>query len=141
MQQVTGRLTADAVVAATKSGKEVVNFRIADNETYRRKGEDKPVKITTYFNCAYWLNTAVAKVLRKGAVVQLNGRMSGRAYQTNTGETGVSLDFNTSRIEVLAYAVKGSEVAIDKDQNSADKQPQKANGKKQEPENKDDMPF
>ena len=55
MQQVTGRLTADAVVAATKSGKEVVNFRIADNETYRRKGEDEPVKITTYFNCAYWL--------------------------------------------------------------------------------------
>ncbi len=104
MQQITGRLTADATVTTVEGGKEVVNFNLADNETYKRKGETEPVQITTYFRCAYWLSSAVAKVLKKGAVVQLQGRVIPRAYETNTGDWGASLNFHTNRIEVLAYA-------------------------------------
>lgn len=135
MQQVTGRLTGDAVVTTTNSGKEVVNFRIADNETYKRKGDDEPTQVTTFFNCSYWLSAAVAKVLRKGAVVQLNGRISARAYQTNTGDTGTSLDFHTNRIEVLAYAKGTGEEAAEKPAKKG-----KANNRP-EPAEKEDLPF
>jgi len=137
MQQITGRLTADATVKNLESGKQVVNFSIAENQSYTPKGGET-VNVPTYFNCSYWLNTAVAKVLRKGAVVQLNGRVSARAYQSNTGDLGASLDFLTNRLEVLAYAQ-------DKSQNSPakDKQPNSKgkSGKKQNGADEDDLPF
>lgn len=135
MQQITGRLTADATVKTLEGGKQVVNFSIADNETYKPKGQDEPVQVTTFFNCSYWINTAVAAVLRKGAVVQLNGRMSARGYQTNTGDIDASLNFRTNRIEVLAYADKG---AGNKGANST---APKTNKKDSNDEGKDDLPF
>ncbi|MBS1528474.1 MAG: single-stranded DNA-binding protein [Bacteroidetes bacterium] len=133
MQQVTGRLTADAVVRTLDSGKEVVSFSIADNDTFKRKGAEESETITTYFNCAFWLGTGVAKVLLKGAVVQLNGRLTAKPYQTNTGDMAASLNFNASRISVLAYAPK------DKRQTDTAK-PAKEN-RKGPNETKDDLPF
>ena len=134
MQQITGRLTADAVVKTIDGGRQVVNFSIADNESYKPKGKDEPVQVSTFFNCAYWFNTAVARVLRKGAVVQLNGRVSARAYQNNTGDMAAALNFHTSRIEVLAYA----------DRKESDSQPvtKAENTKKGKGEGTDDdLPF
>ncbi|MBS1532550.1 MAG: single-stranded DNA-binding protein [Bacteroidetes bacterium] len=104
MQQFTGRLTADAVVKTLDSGKEVVSFSIAENQTYKRKGDNDPQQFTTYFNCSYWTSTGIAQVLRKGAVVQINGRVSARAYMTNTGDATASLNLHANRIEVLSYA-------------------------------------
>ncbi|MFB9840879.1 single-stranded DNA-binding protein [Mucilaginibacter ginsenosidivorans] len=137
MQQFTGRVTADAIVKTLDGGKEVVSFSIADNESYKPKGQDEPVQISTFFNCSYWAHTGVAKVLRKGAVVQVNGRVSARPYTTNTGDAAASLNVHANRIEVLAYAT-------DKPDNAAKG---KKNGKQNTPtgnsndEVKDDLPF
>lgn len=136
MQQITGRLTADATVKTLEGGKQVVNFSIADNETYKPKGQDEPVQVTTFFNCSYWINTAVAAVLRKGAVVQLSGRMSARGYQTNTGGIDAALNFRTNRIEVLAYADKGAG-----NKGSAKSTAPKTGKKDNKDEGKDDLPF
>jgi len=136
MQQITGRLTADATVKTLEGGKQVVNFSIADNETYKPKGQDEPVQVTTFFNCSYWIHTGVAAVLRKGAVVQLNGRMSARGYQTNTGDIDASLNFHTSRIDVLAYADKGSANKV-----GAKSTALKSDKKDSKDEGKDDLPF
>jgi single-strand DNA-binding protein len=106
MQQIIGTITADAQVKTLDSGKTVVNFSIADNETYTPKGGTEPTTITTFFNCAYWLGEGVAKVLRKGATVLVNGRVSARAYTSNTGDLGAALDFHTNRITVVHYAPK-----------------------------------
>jgi len=134
MQQITGRLTADAIVKTIDGGKQVVNFSIADSETYKPKGQDEVKEISTFFNCSYWFNPAVAKVLRKGAVVQLNGRVSARPYQANTGDAAAALNFHTNRIEVLAYAAKK-----DSDSNSSQKtDPSKNTGNGQ---TIDDLPF
>lgn len=141
MQQVTGRLTGDAVVKTTKSGKEVVNFRIADNETYKRKGESEPTIITTYFNCAFWLGTSVAKVLRKGAVVQLNGRASARAYQSNTGDLGAALEFNANRIAVLAYAPKAEDTGGTREAKPVTKKGTGAQNSSKVDNADDDLPF
>lgn len=131
MQQVTGRLTKDATVKTLESGKQVVSFSIADNESYKPKGKDEAVQVTTFFNCSYWVGTKVAQVLLKGAVVQLSGRVSARPYQTNTGDLTASLDFHTSRIDVLRYADKAKEDGAAKPQS----------GKKNDSDNKDDLPF
>ena len=44
--ELTGRVTADAVVSTTKSGKEVVEFSIAINDYYKPKGATDAVQIT-----------------------------------------------------------------------------------------------
>jgi len=133
MQQITGRLTADAIVKTLDSGKDVVNFSIADNEQYKRKGTDEPLKFTTFFSCSYWANTAIAQVLRKGAVVQISGRISARAYTTNTGDAAASLNLHANRIEVLAYA---------QDKATSTPQPkEQANSKKTKERETDDLPF
>jgi single-strand DNA-binding protein len=134
MQQITGRLTADAIVKTLDSGKDVVNFSIADNEQYKRKGTDEQLKFTTFFSCSYWANTAIAQVLRKGAVVQISGRISARAYTTNTGDAAASLNLHANRIEVLAYAQDKTA--------SAQQQPkEQANSKKTKEPETDDLPF
>lgn len=130
MQQVIGTVTADATVKTLDSGKKVINFSIADNETYTPKGSTEPTTITTFFNCSYWLGEGVAKVLRKGATVLVNGRVSARAYTSNTGDTGTALDFHTNAIKVVHYAPKAEKGA---------KSATKKEGKKDE--SKEDLPF
>ena len=140
MQQVTGRLTADATVKVLESGKEVVNFSIAENQRYKPKGGGEAVEIPTFFSCSFWMGTAVAQVLRKGATVMLTGRISARPYQTNTGDWTAGLNFHANQIEVQSYAPKAAE--------ATEEAPKKATGKAgakskaaQQQEEKDDLPF
>ena len=130
MQQITGKLTADATVKTLDSGKQVVSFSIVDNDIYKPKDGSDPVKFTTFFNCSYWVNTNVTKVLRKGAVVRLDGRLSARGYTTNTNDIAASLDFHTNFIKVLAY----SGTKEDKAEAATAAQPDNT-------VNKDDLPF
>lgn len=137
MQQVTGRLTADATVKVLESGKEVVNFSIAENQRYKPKGGGEAVEIPTFFSCSFWLGTAVAQVLRKGATVLLTGRISARPYQTNTGDWTAALNFHANQIEVQTYAPKAAEEALKKAAGKTGAK-SKANQKQEE---KDDLPF
>jgi len=109
MQQVTGRLTADATVKTLESGKTVVNFSIAENQRYKPKGSDDYVDIPTFFNVSYWLSTSIAQVLRKGTTVLLNGRIRANPYYTNTNALAASLEFKASRIEIQSFAPKKEE--------------------------------
>lgn len=137
MQQFTGRVTADAIVKTLEGGREVVSFSIADNESYKPKGQDEPVQVSTFFNCSYWAHTGVAKVLRKGAVVQVNGRVSARPYTTNTGDAAASLNVHANRIEVLAYA--NDKVAAPANEKKEGKS--NSNPKKEKDNEVDDLPF
>lgn len=97
--EITGRLTADAVVRTVSGDKSVVGFSLAINDSYRSNGETK--RITTFFECSYWLNTGIAEYLRKGGLVQLSGRVGINAYKGMDGEVRASLTFNTSDIKLL----------------------------------------
>lgn len=122
--ELTGRLTADAVVT-TVADKQVVNFRIADNESYKPKGATTYTQITTYFACAYWLSAKVAGVLLKGAIVTLKGRVGSKAYLTKKGEPASELTFHVDGVKVVQFAKK-TEVASVVEQN---------------PPHEDDLPF
>lgn len=100
--EITGRLTADAVVRTVSAGRKVVGFSIAINDTFRSGGELK--KVTTFIDCSYWMNTGIADYLKKGGWVQLYGRIGVNAYLGGNNEAKASLTFHTSEIKLLGSA-------------------------------------
>ncbi|GAA6766870.1 hypothetical protein AAFH68_28170 [Flavobacterium sp. CGRL1] len=106
---IIGRVTKDAEVRTLSNSKQVVNFSVATNESYRNK-EGERVEQTTYFECAYWISPKVAGILTKGTLVELSGRVSARAWTGNNGEPRAGLNFNTSQIK-LHGSVKKSDTA------------------------------
>ena len=99
--QFTGNLTADATTRTTSNEKEVVNFSIALNHSYKPKNGER-VKKVTYVKCAYWLSTAVVAYLKKGKPVQITGFPSVSAYLNQQGEPIGQLEMNVTTIDFLA---------------------------------------
>lgn len=132
--EITGRLTADATVNTTKSEKEVVNFRIAVNDSYRDKTTGEIKELTTYINCAYWRTSKAAAWLRKGLLVQLYGRIGMNVYNNMKGEAVGSLTFHVKDIDVLAFPKRTGDGAA--------AQPYTGKQQSQNSEQaKDDLPF
>lgn len=98
--EIIGRITADAAVSETKAGKKVVNFSIAINDTYKTKGSDEVQKITTYVNCAYWINPGIAPYLTKGSLVECAGRIGVNAWTGKDGDAKASLTFHVNNIKL-----------------------------------------
>lgn len=132
--EITGRLTADATVSTTKKDRQVVNFSIAINDSYRQKDTGELKEVTTYINCAYWLSAKVAAWLRKGALVQLYGRIGLNVYNDMEGKAVGSLNFHVNDIKLLAFPKKGN--------GSTDTATPVAGGAEQGSDNeKDNLPF
>ncbi|OXB00132.1 single-stranded DNA-binding protein [Flavobacterium oncorhynchi] len=128
---IIGRVTKDAEVRTLSGNRQVVNFSIAANESYRSK-EGERVEQTTYFDCAYWISPKVADILTKGTLVELSGRVSARAWKGSDGELHAGLNFNTSQIK-LHGGVKKAQTA------ETTTQTQSSKPTVQEPE--EDLPF
>lgn len=101
-----GRLTADATVNETKTGKKVVNFSIAINDSYKTKGSNEVTKIVTYVNCSYWLNAGIAPYLTKGTLVECAGRIRADAWTNKEGEVKARLLFNAGSIKLHGGGAK-----------------------------------
>ena len=132
--EITGRLTADAQVNKVGSDRQVVNFSIAINDSYRPKGSSEVKEVATYINCSYWLSTKSAEWLRKGAMVELFGRIGMNVYSNMDNKAVGSLTFHVNNIKVLAFAKK-REQAEDTPSYSAQQGNTNGNGVK------DDLPF
>ena len=98
--EIIGRLTADAKVNTLKNEQKVVNFSVAVNDYYKPKGAEQPVKLTNYFNCAYWMNPSIAQHLTKGTLVELYGRIGVNAWTNAEGKAKASLNFHVSNIKL-----------------------------------------
>ncbi len=96
---IIGRLTRDAEVRTTSQDKQVVNFSVATNDSYKNKQGER-IEQTTYFDCSYWLSSKVATLLTKGTLVELTGRVSTRAWKGIDGEPKAGLNFHTSNIKL-----------------------------------------
>ena len=128
---ITGRLTRDAEVRTTSQDKQVVNFSVAINDSYKNKSGER-IEQTTYFDCSYWITPNVAKLLTKGTLVELSGRVSTRAWTGNDGELRAGLNFHTSQIKLHGGSRKAETV-----QATA----QTKNNKVTAQETADDLPF
>lgn len=105
--EITGRIVKDASVFKVKENSEVVNFSIAVNDSYKPKNSTELKKITTYIDCSYWLSSKSAQWLKKGAIVELFGRIGLNVYIGNDGQAHGALTFHTSHIKILAFAKDG----------------------------------
>ena len=117
---ITGRLTADAQVRSGSEGRQVVNFSVAVNDSYKAKNGER-VTQTEFFDCSYWIGTAVAQYLTKGTIVELSGRVSARAWVDSEGNAKAGLNFHTSKI-----TLHGGGVAADRTQSRQPVQAQPA---------------
>jgi len=134
---ITGRVTKDAQVRTLSDSRQVVNFSVAINESYKNRKGDK-VEQTTFFECAYWISPRVAEWLTKGTVVELTGTVSARAWTGNDGEPRAGLNFNTSNIKLYGGGQKSEGAQAAKAGQTAE---QGENKKATLKEPEDDIPF
>ena len=128
--EISGRITKDAVMVKVSNDREVVNFSIAINDSYRPKGSGELKKIVTYIDCSYWMGSKMAQWLKKGTVVELFGRIGLNVYNNAEGKALGSLTFHTSNIKILVFP---------KTENTAEVSAvQKKNADQDTP---DDLPF
>jgi len=127
--EITGRIVKDASVFKVKEKREVVNFSIAVNDSYKPKGSTETKKIVTYIDCSYWMSAGLAQWLKKGTLVQLFGRIGLNVYIGNDSQAHGSLTFHTSDIKILVFPqVENSK-------------PAPALKKENVSDNPDDLPF
>ena len=106
---IIGRITKDALVKQLKDEKQVVEFTVAVNDYYKPKnGEGK--QFTLFVHCTYWFGTAIAERLKKGTLVELNGRAYLNAYNDRQGEAKASLNCHVNKIQIHS-SVKQAEKA------------------------------
>ena len=108
--EITGRITADAKVNTVKGDKEVVNFSIAVNDRYKVKGTNEVKEFVTFINVAWWMGTGITKILKKGAIVTVAGRLSCNAYIDLNGNAKASINFNANKIDLI-HSKKSEAVA------------------------------
>jgi single-strand DNA-binding protein len=104
--EITGRITKDATMHKVSNDKQVVNFSIAINDSYKPKGSSEYKEIVTYIDCSYWLGSNVVQWLKKGTLVQLFGRIGLSVYTTSDGRALGTLTFHTNNLKILVFAKK-----------------------------------
>ena len=81
------------------NGNQVVNFSVAVNDNLPKQSRLKTYSKPPFLTVAYWLSTGVAPYLTKGTLVELEGRVSARAWLNREGEPQAGLNFHTSKIK------------------------------------------
>jgi single-strand DNA-binding protein len=137
--EITGRVTADAQVRSLSEGKQVVNFSVAVNDSYKAKNGER-VTQTDFFDCSYWIGTGIAQYLTKGTVVELSGRVSARAWVDAQGQAKAGLNFHTSKITLHGGGQPASGGAA-KGQQAKAEQMEATGTVVQGDREKDDLPF
>ena len=102
--EITGRITKDALARKVGNEKQVVNFSIAINDSYKPKGSNEYTEVATFIDCSYWLNAKTAKWLKKGALVQLFGRIGLNVYNSSDVIALGSLKFHTNNLKIVVFA-------------------------------------
>ena len=109
---IIGRITSDAVVKNLKDEKQVVNFSVAENHYYKPKNGEG-IQTTTYYNCSYWISTVIANRLKKGALVEITGRLNANAWIDLKGDAKASVNVHADTIKI--HATGKSETVVSKE--------------------------
>ena len=109
--EIIGNLGSDATVRDVNNSK-AIGFSVAHSEKYKN-AQGVEVEKTTWVNCTLWKyegqSTEIAKYLKKGTMVAVEGFPSVRGYQTQQGEIGASLECRVSFIKLLSAKSTGAD--------------------------------
>lgn len=94
-----GRLTKDADIRSTKSGKVVASFTLAVDRPYTQNGK----KEADFIACQIWGKSAevLGKSVHKGQRVLLEGRLQIRQYTDKNGNKRTAAEVVTDRFEFI----------------------------------------
>ena len=99
---VIGNLGRDPEMRYTPNGQGVTSFSVASSRRYTTSAGEQREE-TEWFNCSAFgrLADTCNQYLTKGKQVYVEGRLSSRTYQTQSGETRHSNDINVTDIQFL----------------------------------------
>lgn len=94
-----GRLTKDADIRSTQSGKVVASFTLAVDRPYTQNGK----KEADFIACQIWGKSAevFGKSVHKGQRVLLEGRLQLRQYTDKNGNKRTAAEVVTDRFEFI----------------------------------------
>ena len=97
-----GNLGQDPETKTTESGKKLVHFTMATNESFKN-AEGQRVNETTWHNIIAWngLADVAGKFLKKGNEVAVEGRIVYRTYEDKKGVTKYITEIVLSDLELL----------------------------------------
>lgn len=100
--EIQGYLGRDAEIRSFESGRMLVTLSIATNESYKNtKGE--LVTSTTWHNVAHWrtkMEDSMRDNLKKGALVQVEGKLNTRKYTDKKGEDRYITEVIAQKVEL-----------------------------------------
>jgi len=100
--QLIGNLGNAPDVKTTETGKKLVRFSLATNETYRNASGEK-IKETQWHNLIAWGNLAdiAEKYLNKGSEVAIEGKLINRNYTDKEGNKKYITEIQVSEMLLL----------------------------------------
>lgn len=106
--QLIGNLGKDPEIRAIPSGAKVANFSIATTESYTGKDGQKQDK-TEWHNIFMWRGLAeiAEKYLRKGSQVYIEGRLSTRSWDDQSGNKKYMTEIIADNLVMLGKAGSG----------------------------------
>ena len=98
---LVGRLGKDPELKYTTTGRAVVNFSIATNETWVKN--DEKHEITDWHNVVLWGKIAeiAGQYLSKGSRVFIEGKLRTRKWEDKNGQTKYTTEVIGDRLEFL----------------------------------------
>jgi single-strand DNA-binding protein len=104
---VAGRVTRDAEMRFTDTGKQVTNLSVAVSRRYNDQGEWK--EVTQFLGVAVWGEDAAPRAanIKKGDIVLVAfsvADLKARAYETQSGEQRVAIEVGRAQVSRIAWA-------------------------------------
>lgn len=101
--QLIGNLGKDPEVRVFEGNRKRVSFSLATSRTYKNK-EGMSTTKTEWHNIVLWSPTAeiAERFLTKGSQVYIEGEISNRSYDTNTGEKRYITEINGRQLLLLS---------------------------------------
>jgi len=143
---LAGHLGKDPEIRYTSTNVPVANFSIATNQVYRDKnGENQDT--TEWHNIVAWnkLAEVAEKVLKKGRLVYVEGRLQTRQWEDKEGNTRYTTEVRADNMTLLGGGKKDDDQgqpAYQEGQKAASSQGEQASGPPEEgSQGDDDLPF
>lgn len=107
-----GHLAADPELRETKTGKKVVNFRMATNRVRMNNGEKKSV--ADFHRIVVWegMGELCKKYLIKGSPVFVEGRIVNDNYEDTGGNKHYTTEIVADNINIIEYNKKNNDVGF-----------------------------
>ncbi len=110
---VIGHLGRDPEMRYTPNGQGVTSFSVASSRKYTTSSGEQREE-TEWFNCSAFgkLAETCNQYLTKGKQVYVEGRLTSRTYQTQSGETRHSNDINVTDVQFLGQRADSGGEAV-----------------------------